>query len=377
MVKYRPPVQGWSKLAHSQGSSGACLPADIICADFNHHQQSSTIAMDVQPQKHHHHHKGPGHGVKCKTKGKWTCASCTFTNWPNAGQCTMCGTLRTRGGIRHDPIISTGGRRELSRSPVLSESILDYASGMGGAVGGAAYHAGSSDEKAPPSSSHDLPIRPVNGKSRQNSRNSKRSSSQQQTENNNMKKWKCHECTYENWPRAMKCIMCQSSRRRTPSPPLSGGEGERDTPRIQLSTDSIQSHQSISRLASASRPLSSSSNSSSPDHLRSSANSNEKSAMSQQRSSPDVPNTATSSQKEPGSGNRLIGKYERESYVEIVPSSQLKSDSDEVRREGLKERGREREGGREGESKGGKEREKERERVRDKGDYCFHRLCFR
>ena len=365
VVKYRTPVQGWSnKLAHSQGSSGACLTQDIICADFNLPQSSSLNTVDIQPL-HHHKGSGHGHGGKCKTKGgKWTCAGCTFGNWPNAGQCTMCGTPRTRGGLKHDPIISAGGRSrgdQSSRSsPHLSESILNYAtSGVGGAVGGAACHAGSLDERAAPSSSQDaLLIQPVVAKLKQNSRNGKRSSSQQQTDNiNNVKKWKCHQCTYENWPRAMKCIMCQSPRRRTPSPPLSGGE-ERDTtqfPPASATTTPQQQQQVMSRLASSltttttsssTRSPSSSSSSSSPIHSRSSSNSNETLATSQHRLSPEVSNGSPKaaggvhgigggggvSNGGSNGSSRLIGAYERESWgsLEIVPSVQLKSDSDEV-----------------------------------------------
>ena len=161
-------------------------------------------------------------------------------------------------------------------------------------MGGAACHAGSLDERAAPSSSQDaLLIQPVVAKSKQNSRNGKRSSSQQQTDNiNNVKKWKCHQCTYENWPRAVKCIMCQSPRRRTPSPPLSGGE-ERDTtqfpPASATTTPQQQQQQVMSRLASSltttttssTRSPSSLSSSSSPIHSRSSSNSNETLAMSQ------------------------------------------------------------------------------------------------
>ena len=350
VVKYRAPVQGWSnKLAHSQGSSGACLTQDIICADFNL-PQSSLNTMDVQP---HHHHKvsGHSHGGKCKTKGKWTCASCTFSNWPNTGQCTMCGTQRTRGGLKHDPIISAGGRRDQSsRSPHLSESILNYAtSGVGGAVGGAACHARSLDERAAPSSSQDaLLIQPVAAKSKQNSRNGKHTSSQQQADNiNNVKKWKCHQCTYENWPRAVKCIMCQLPRRRTPSPPLSGGE-DRDTTQFPPASVTPQQQHASSRLASLTTTThspSSSSNSSSPIHSRSSSNSNEMLAVSQQRLSPEVSNGSPKAAGGVGGGgggggsnggsngsSRLIGAYERENWdsLEIVPSAQLKSDSDEV-----------------------------------------------
>ena len=350
VVKYRTPVQGWSKLAHSQGSSGACLTTDIICADFNL-PQSSLNTVDVQP---HHHHKVSGHGGKCKTKGKWTCASCTFTNWPNTGQCTMCGAPRSRGGLRHDPIISAGGRRDPSRSPHLSESILNYASGVGGAVGGAACHAGSLDEKAAPSSSQDAVfIQPVAAKSKQNSRNGKRTSSHQQADNiNNVKKWKCHQCTYENWPRAVKCIMCQSPHRRTPSPPLSGGEEQRDTiPRggggagqfpPASATSQQQAMSRLTSLATTRSSPSSSSNSSSPVHSRSSSNSNETLAVSQ-RVSPDVSNGSPKEAGSVGGGggsgggcgssSRLIAAYERENWssLEIMPSSQLKSDSDEVR----------------------------------------------
>lgn len=32
--------------------------------------------------------------------------------------------------------------------------------------------------------------------------------------NNNNQKWSCHICTYENWPKAVKCIMCCTMKNR-------------------------------------------------------------------------------------------------------------------------------------------------------------------
>lgn len=214
--KYRsqnPASLSWSKAPSSPNSNATSIvpqTPEIICADFNYpsvldaspttdttssssSSSSSTLTQRTQRSK------------------KWICVSCTYSNWPNANRCAMCGLQRVRGS-RNEASIS--GRKEAaSRSPKRSESILDYAdiASYGEAVGGSG-HVTSDDNtltQARDPSSH---LSKVKG--------GKHGNKTASNSENKAKKWKCSKCTYFNWTRAMKCIMCQA-KRRTPSPPLS------------------------------------------------------------------------------------------------------------------------------------------------------------
>ena len=184
----------WPKAAsasaiRSHGPSGATYAPQIICPTSNY------------PSSAHNSRNSS------ESSGKWLCSTCTYSNCPNTTQCTMC--RHPRG--RNLPLTATGLQIESSHNPPVGESILDYASYVG-AVGGAASY---SDDRLP-SYSRDSPTNPPKVKS---GKNGNKSSSN--TESRASRKWRCHRCTYENWPRATKCIMCQALKKRTPSPPRS------------------------------------------------------------------------------------------------------------------------------------------------------------
>lgn len=101
---------------------------------------------------------------------KWTCKECTYSNWPNTTSCIMCSLPRT----------TAKPSRNVSRS----ESILDYASG---AVIDKSLKKGLKPKLSP---QHDA--RPS-------------------------RKWRCSSCTYGNWPRSSKCVMCSKQRPTSPS----------------------------------------------------------------------------------------------------------------------------------------------------------------
>lgn len=299
--KYRAPSSGWSKLAHSSSAGGACFTPEIISADFNY-SNPTTVELSHQHLLHEkqqqQHHKGSGnHGPKCKTK-KWFCGSCTYSNWPNARQCTMCGAPRNK-TVRNEPL--SAARIEPNRTP-RSESILDYAPGVG-AVGGAALN---SDDN---SHGRDSPLHIPRSKN-----NSKRSSNTDNKVSN--RKWKCQQCTYENWPRTSKCIMCQMPRRRTPSPPLSGSE---DTTKV------------AHNVGSNSNVVLSSSKSPSPVHSRANSNSNETSSPVSSQYAGDGSTVGGGGSCPPLKSNMWDSSSEHDpGIVEVVPSSRLKSDSNEV-----------------------------------------------
>lgn len=124
---------------------------------------------------------------------KWRCSVCTYHNWPNTTTCTMCRTARNNGRSSARP-----PTKDSPRAGSRFESILDYASGGSGL----------------------LEVPPLGSSKRKTPRHGQRSSPHHH-DNRNSRKWRCSRCTYENWPRSGKCVMCHMVRNRTPSPPLS------------------------------------------------------------------------------------------------------------------------------------------------------------
>jgi hypothetical protein len=106
---------------------------------------------------------------------KWSCQMCTYLNWPKAVRCAQCITTRRR--------VSPGARSNHPR---------------GGVGGGPAL----SEAVATPPTLENLRIN-------------------QQTPPP-PSKWNCGVCTYENWPRTRKCVLCGAGKEATPtreSPP--------------------------------------------------------------------------------------------------------------------------------------------------------------
>ena len=144
---------------------------------------------------------------------KWHCV-CRHSNWSNSTRCAVCGAVRASTQREWAEPPSGGEARTISRG----ESILDYACGVG-AVGGS-----SNVCPDPPLGRDPSPVshHPTRAKP---SKNGNRSSSAENR--GNQRKWKCPRCTFENWPRTLKCVMCDSPRRRVPSPPLPEAGGSR------------------------------------------------------------------------------------------------------------------------------------------------------
>ncbi len=204
VARYRQQNSGWSKLTSSHpGGVGPSLSPGNRCLEVNTSPTVDSSYANV-PQKS---------STKCKTKGKWMCGSCTSLNWPNTGYCATCGLPRTR-----------TSRNDAATLRNEAESILLYASG-GGAVGGASDSSGSCD----------VPLHSSSGSVSAKTKNSRqgKAGGHGGAGSGENKKWKCQRCTYENWPRASKCIMCLGPKSRTPSPPLSGTEEPHHTPVAQ------------------------------------------------------------------------------------------------------------------------------------------------
>lgn len=207
----RGPVS--SALSSQFTASGAGISSDMIIDPdnaFTRYRPSSV------PLWHQREGSGRGQGEQSGStslQSKWLCSMCTYSNWPNSKHCTMCNTLRGR--QKPTPLSSSYDSGRIVGSGDagvgIGASILDYAPSLG-AVGGG----GMQDDVHTPS--QHWRESPSNRFTR--SKAGKKSSA----ENRVQKKWKCTKCTYENWSRASKCVMCQTAKNKTPSPPLSDSE---------------------------------------------------------------------------------------------------------------------------------------------------------
>ena len=286
-------------------SSGAGISSDMIIDPDNAFVRYRPSSVPLAQQREGG--GGRGWGEQWSPSGgphtKWICSACTYSNWPNSNYCTMCNTLRGRHKLLPQNSASKdSGGRAVSGGDTgvgIGESILDYAPSPG-AVGGGVHD---DLRMSSPQYMRDSPSnRPTKSKT------GKKMSAENRTHH---KKWKCVKCTYENWARATKCVMCHTSKNKTPSPPMSDSEGSNSP-----NPASKHSHHHPSLSPSPTENA----NSPSPfSHVRSlSVNSNQSSASPQH------------SEITP-SAVHLLPCTTSGDTTEIYPSPNLKSTSNEAR----------------------------------------------
>jgi len=101
--------------------------------------------------------------------GKWTCGMCTYLNYQNATRCVQCGNRKT----------------------IINQSINSLASNLHEHLAPLRLAEGSpNSETNPQLNSSPINLHP------------------ERLYNIHSEKWSCHACTYENWPKATKCVMC-------------------------------------------------------------------------------------------------------------------------------------------------------------------------
>ncbi|XP_062320298.1 ubiquitin thioesterase ZRANB1-like isoform X2 [Osmerus eperlanus] len=110
-----------------------------------------------------------------ETPSKWSCHMCTYLNWPRAIRCTQCSCQRQPGQQHH----LHQGHPLQPRSPTESPQT-----------------SGTGCRPAPPSSPTD-PCEEYNDRNRLNT---------------HAQHWTCAACTYENWPKTRKCVVCDHPR---------------------------------------------------------------------------------------------------------------------------------------------------------------------
>lgn len=110
---------------------------------------------------------------------KWSCHMCTYLNWPRTARCSQCMTPRRK----HSPPASTSCDK---RSP-LSVNV-NICEGQGVSQAKAVSPNSPEAAKEVNNDINRTVATKIHGK------------------------WCCKACTYENWPKSQKCIICGSSR---------------------------------------------------------------------------------------------------------------------------------------------------------------------
>lgn len=132
-----------------------------------------------------------------ETDGKWSCHACTYLNWPRSLKCTQCLTLRKK----KSPVAS-GSPTPVNKQKIMSPVKINTREKISG---GTLNFAPTNKESS--SSSSPKAAKDANNKSQFNDIN-------KSITNYANNKWICKACTYANWPKANKCVICGTAKGR-------------------------------------------------------------------------------------------------------------------------------------------------------------------
>ncbi|XP_034754369.1 ubiquitin thioesterase Zranb1-like [Etheostoma cragini] len=114
-----------------------------------------------------------------ETSSKWSCQMCTYLNWPRAIRCTQCLCQRQQQQQHGQHASHQGHHTQHPRSPTESPQT-----------------SGSGCRLASPATTTD-PCEEYNDRNRLNT---------------HAQHWTCTACTYENWAKTLKCVVCDHPR---------------------------------------------------------------------------------------------------------------------------------------------------------------------
>lgn len=158
---------------------------------------------------------------------KWTCQICTYENYPKAVRCTICSSPKQSHVISQDqsqdiymmaPLISETCSNSASQSSTSSNPYNKWACHMCTYMN---WPRSSKCVQCLTLRKHNSPPSPNENNSAQNYASSDQDSSSLYSDsyhNDRNKswsrsiKWSCPSCTYENWPKSTKCVICHASR---------------------------------------------------------------------------------------------------------------------------------------------------------------------
>ncbi|GFN75701.1 ubiquitin thioesterase zranb1-like [Plakobranchus ocellatus] len=147
---------------------------------------------------------------------KWACEVCTYLNWSKSNKCIQCLNPKRK------PSPPTSRSHERIQSLSIKTSDI--------CQGGSA----SATRLSPNSGSNNSMSKASN--------NGNRSS----TSSPRITKWTCLMCTYENWPRSLKCVICGTPKERTSFSQPSSVQASRSQEIIPACTSNITSSSTTS-----------------------------------------------------------------------------------------------------------------------------------
>ncbi|XP_037730384.1 ubiquitin thioesterase trabid [Drosophila subpulchrella] len=171
---------------------------------------------------------------------KWPCKVCTYLNWPRSLRCVQCCTKRggeaiergnkdrdneadaDRAGEALQALRISGSEENLANKPAqligaTASNRLSLSPGIDDATHlnnlANASHNQSQSQHRPPVHQQQMQLQ-LQPPQQQRESSSSAAVPQQQQKQCYVAKWACNSCTYENWPRSIKCSMCGKTRER-------------------------------------------------------------------------------------------------------------------------------------------------------------------
>jgi hypothetical protein len=177
------------------------------------------------------------------TKKKWSCSVCTYLNWPKSLKCVQCLTLKqidsemlttttttgacsntmiqnaanlnNNGEVNNLLISSDGNKREIELATVATATKIELVDSpaLTPTLNRSSCNSPCTMPKVVTQSSQSIEL--VSLKSSKNNDGENLSSNTNiliEESSASPKKWPCSACTYQNWPKAQRCIMCHIPR---------------------------------------------------------------------------------------------------------------------------------------------------------------------
>lgn len=170
-----------ASIMNNDDSADQLQPHQVACG--------SDAALLPKVQNTHSQSISQNNGLANRSAGcsptKWHCSICTYLNWPRAQRCTQCLSARDQPRM---VINSPSEEIVLVENQLKSIRALTPPSICGGA-----------SAPSPRAKDH-------------NQNNTTGGAAATSPVQQQMSKWKCSQCTYENWPKSQKCSMCTRQR---------------------------------------------------------------------------------------------------------------------------------------------------------------------
>ena len=159
--------------------------------------------------------------------GKWACTACTYYNFPRAVTCTLCRSPRKK----ISPGVQSSRNSPSSPHPLPPSTSISGISNVN-----TANRANSMRSLADQ-------LSPLHISVNNNNCQASPETSKAQSPRLKPNKWSCLTCTYENWAKAVSCVLCGTRRGRT-SPEQAGAGADRRRERDSPSPEGAHCHYS-------------------------------------------------------------------------------------------------------------------------------------